>query len=98
MEVDPTTMSKPNILVRVVAAHFVAGLIIDGETGTCIRAAPILGWARGMGSDDLRREFVRRNHAASVLRPKSGIGIWQQAIQAGKEAGDQQQKTRQPRQ
>lgn len=33
-------------LIRVVAPHLVAGLII--QDGHCIHAAPILGWAVGM--------------------------------------------------
>jgi hypothetical protein len=38
------------MLVRVVASHFVAGLVFDSAdefAAVCIRAAPILGYARG---------------------------------------------------
>lgn len=39
-------MTHTGTLYQVTAPHFCAGLVFDG--GTCIEAAPILKWARGM--------------------------------------------------
>lgn len=43
---------------------FVAGLEICNER--CVRATPILWWAKGRPADWLRAEFVRRNLTATV--------------------------------
>jgi hypothetical protein len=52
-------------LVRVVAPHFCAGLImVDGH---CTEAAPILAWARGKDTTSLRKYFADRGWKASVL-------------------------------
>jgi hypothetical protein len=62
------------MLVRVVAPHFVAGLIIetivdtDGvERGVCTRAAPILSWCVWRDADYLSRYFTRKGWRASVV-------------------------------
>lgn len=55
------------MLVRVVAPHFVAGLVLD-DAGVCVYAAPILGWCVGKDREWLRLEFQRRRYVASVLR------------------------------
>lgn len=47
------------MLVRVVAPHFVAGLVLD-HVGTVVRAAPILGWAMRKPWCELRSYFLRR--------------------------------------
>ena len=57
-------------LVRVVAPHLVAGLII-GDDGRCDTAAPILGWAVGKNSDELRSYFKRKGWKASVIEGPS---------------------------
>ena len=53
-------------LVRVVAPHFVAGLIM--RDGRCTHAAPILKWCRGACRETLAAEFRRKGWVASVLR------------------------------
>lgn len=52
-------------LVRVVAPHFVAGLII--VDGWCTEAAPKLKWAIGKDRDGLRAYFARKGWKATVL-------------------------------
>ena len=53
------TAPEPNTkLVRVMAPHFVAGIVlIDGR---CVRAAPILRWCIGRTEDQLRKLFARK--------------------------------------
>ena len=53
-------------LVRVVAPHFVAGLVIDGD-GRCVGAAPILKWAIGKTRGELSRYFRARGWEASII-------------------------------
>jgi hypothetical protein len=60
-----TDMSD-TLLVRVVAPHFVAGLIMQGDK--CIQAAPILKWCRGACRATLSAEFRRKGWVATVLR------------------------------
>lgn len=52
-------------LVRVVAPHFVAGLIMRDER--VIYAAPILAWARGMRRQQLAATFARKRFTATIL-------------------------------
>jgi len=52
-------------LVRVVAPHFVAGLIMNGDL--CGQAAPILRWAVGKSRAELRAYFERKGWKASVV-------------------------------
>lgn len=52
-------------LVRVVAPHFVAGLIVDGDR--CVEAAPILRWAVGKRRAELRAYFKRRRWSARII-------------------------------
>jgi hypothetical protein len=54
-------------LVRVVAPHFVAGLVIVDDT--CTRAAPILRWAVGKNADYLRSYFRRKQWLATIVAP-----------------------------
>lgn len=52
-------------LIRVVAPHFVAGLMMTGDT--CTEAAPILRWAIGKSRKDLYRYFATKGwHAVQV--------------------------------
>ena len=53
------------ILVRVVALHFVAGLVLENDVVT--RAAPILKWAKGKHRDWLRGYFQKKGWKASVV-------------------------------
>jgi hypothetical protein len=57
------------ILVRVVADHFVAGIVMEQLTHSrrCIAAAPILKWAIGCHDYDLRPIFKRNGWKASIL-------------------------------
>jgi hypothetical protein len=52
-------------LVRVVAPHFVAGLIV--RDGYCIRAAPILRRMIGWSSDQIREYFRQKGWRATVV-------------------------------
>jgi hypothetical protein len=52
------------LLVRVVAPHFVAGLIVQDDR--CTEAAPILAWAIGKGAGELRVYFARKGWRATV--------------------------------
>lgn len=59
-----------DILVRVVAPHFVAGLIMSN--GLCTEAAPILRRrAIGKTRDQLRASFARLGWIATILLPKT---------------------------
>lgn len=60
------------ILVRVVAPDFVAGLIMDGDR--CIHAAPKLRWAIGKFRPELRAYFQRRGWSASIVGERRGAG------------------------
>lgn len=58
---------KPSeILVRVEAKHFVAGLIMEGDV--CVHAAPILKKSIGKRRDELRALFKRMGWKATVLK------------------------------
>jgi hypothetical protein len=52
-------------LVRVVAPHFVAGMLVDGDR--VVRAAPILKWAIGKNRDFLRTYFRNKGWKATIL-------------------------------
>ena len=56
------------MLVRVVAPHFVAGMVMSGDV--CSEAAPILKWAIGKRRDFLRTYFARKSWKASVVERK----------------------------
>lgn len=53
------------MLVRVVAPHFTAGLVL--ENGRCTDAAPILRWAVGANREFLRAYFSRKGWRATVV-------------------------------
>ena len=53
------------VLVRVVAPHFVAGIVINRATKRCVEAAPILRWCEGKTADEIRRYIDRRGWEAS---------------------------------
>lgn len=60
-------MTPNRTAVRVVAPHFVAGIILD-ETGHCVEAAPILRWTVGKHYSELRAYFWRRKWLAHLVR------------------------------
>lgn len=59
-------IANRGLLARVVAPHFVAGLVLDAR-GYCVEAAPILHWALGKHRSELRAAFARRGWDARVL-------------------------------
>lgn len=56
-------------LVRVVAPHFVAGIVM--RDGVCVEAAPILKWAVGKSADALRETFRRKRWEATIVQVRS---------------------------
>jgi hypothetical protein len=54
--------------VRVVAPHFVAGLLMRNEW--CVAAAPILRWCIGRSRHALRKRFRALNYQALVVRAR----------------------------
>lgn len=52
-------------LVRVVAPHFCAGLIVVNDR--CVKTAPILAWTIGKSADFLRAYFAQKGWRASVV-------------------------------
>lgn len=52
-------------LIRVVAPHFVAGLVMNGDW--CVQNAPILAWTRGRYRTWLRAQFEQRSWRATVI-------------------------------
>jgi hypothetical protein len=61
------------VLVRVVAPHFVAGIVLaEMPTGQasgwfCVHTAPILAWCKGRADTWLRAEFRRKGWRASII-------------------------------
>lgn len=58
-----------HVLVRVVAPHFVAGLVIDIDTKRCIEAPPILAASIGKTATELRAYFDRRGWTSERVQP-----------------------------
>ena len=54
------------LLIRVVAPHFVAGLVLDDEV--CREAPPILKWTICKDREFLRGYFARKGWKATVIR------------------------------
>jgi len=54
------------ILVRIVAPHFVAGLIL--RDGKVIRAAPILKWTVGKQQKWLSQYFKSKGWKATIIK------------------------------
>lgn len=59
------------MLVRVVAPHFVAGFVMDGDR--CVEAAPILRWAIGKTDKELRAYFAAKGWKAERVKTKGGL-------------------------
>jgi hypothetical protein len=57
-------------LIRVVAPHFVAALVmVDGR---CTEAAPILKWAIGKSEEWLRAYFAGKGWRATEVKQREG--------------------------
>jgi hypothetical protein len=60
-------------LVRIVAPHFVAEIVMEempsgrGRGFFCVRNAPILAWCRGRADAWLRAEFRRKGWQATIV-------------------------------
>lgn len=54
-------------LVRVVAPHFVAGLLFDTTTDRCFLTAPILWRCRYKSGAELRSYFKRKGWRAAIV-------------------------------
>ena len=59
------------MIVQVRAPHFTAALIVENEV--CVRAAPILRWAIGKGSAELRRYFAAQGWMAVIVPDRPAI-------------------------
>lgn len=57
------------MLIRVVAPHFVAGMVMEGDVVK--EAAPILAWATGKERSYLRGYFSRKGWIATIIDKKS---------------------------
>lgn len=53
-------------LLRLVAPHFVAGVLVD-ERGLVVEAAPIVGYSVGWTGANLRKYAARRGWSAAYL-------------------------------
>ncbi len=60
-----STATQNEVLVRVVAPHFVAGMVLENDV--VVEAAPILRWAVGRGMGWLRAYLARKGWRASVV-------------------------------
>lgn len=58
-------MTEAEVLVRVQAPHFTAGLTLAG--GICVTAAPILAWCKGKSADYLRAYFKKKDWKAHIV-------------------------------
>jgi hypothetical protein len=54
------------MLIRVTGLDFIAGIVIDDDKVR--RTAPILQWAKGLSSDQLRAELKQRGLRATIVR------------------------------
>jgi len=63
------TTDASSYLVRVVAPHFVAGLVMRSATDTCLLAAAILAWTVGKARPELKRYFARKGWTVSIVGP-----------------------------
>lgn len=61
-------------LVRIVAPHFVAGLVLD-DRDQVIEAAPILRYMRGYTADALRAYVARKGWCASRVSDAAGATV-----------------------
>ena len=54
-------------LLRVVAPHFVAGALVNDQTGVVVEAAPILRYTIGWTGRNLRAYACRKGWSASYV-------------------------------
>jgi hypothetical protein len=60
------------ILYRVKAKHFVAGVLVDSATNKILRAAPILAWTRGRYWPDIMDALYRANYQIEFVGSLDG--------------------------
>lgn len=60
-------------LIRVTAPHFVAG--VEFKNGRCVRAAPILKWAKGMTFNELFAKCKEKKWIATVVSNGSSVNL-----------------------
>lgn len=60
-------MTEPETLVRIVAPHFVAAVVVVADRVTV--AAPILSYMYGWPSDRVRQYVAGKGWRASIVRP-----------------------------
>lgn len=61
------------MLIRVVAPHFTAGVLTEGEARTIILAAPILRWTEGKTVDELWRWCKKKGYECERIRNRAQI-------------------------
>lgn len=57
------------MLVRVVAPHFVAGIVVEADI--CVQAAPILKWTLWRNAEYLRKAFKQNGWRAHIVAPQT---------------------------
>lgn len=57
-------MTSDHVLVRIVAPHFVCGVVLEGDT--IVEAAPIVGYMLGRNGDWLRAYARRKGWRCTV--------------------------------
>jgi len=60
------------ILYRIKAKHFTAGLLVDAGTNKIIGAAPILGWTIGRDWPDIMDALYRANYQIEFVGSLDG--------------------------
>jgi hypothetical protein len=61
------------VLYRIKAKHFVAGLLVDSNTNKIIGAAPILSWTIGKQWPDIMDALYRANYQIEFV---GSLGGW----------------------
>jgi hypothetical protein len=59
-------------LLRIVAPHFVAGVVVDESTRMIITAAPILRWSLGKHAGFLVKYCKKKNWSIEVVKFEEG--------------------------
>jgi hypothetical protein len=54
------------MLIRVIGSNFVAGIVLEDDV--VVKAAPIVKWAHGLETQELRLALQRRNLKATIVR------------------------------
>ena len=66
---------KRDVLIRVVAPHFVAGLVFESDArgARCTEAAPILRWCRGRTRASVEGYLRLKKWSWEVVRTRPGL-------------------------